>query len=66
MIIKVFITVEVEKHDIKEGGMSQEGFIKLMDLVDFLRLEGIPVQYKSTSIPRRSKFVRALTDIEKI
>jgi len=67
--IKVFITVEVEKKDIENPdiGMSKANYLSMMDLINELRKQGIPVQYKETDIPRRSGFKPAseLINIEK-
>jgi hypothetical protein len=50
--MKVFITCEVEKKDLENGGMSDKTYKKMMSLIDDIRSEDIPVQFKETDIPR--------------
>lgn len=50
--MKVFITVELEGVEALYEVMPKEAYKRLMDTVDMLRKEGIPVQYKETNLPR--------------
>jgi len=50
--MKVFITLELEGEDDLRKEMPKEAYHRLMDTVDMLRKEGIPVQYKETNLPR--------------
>lgn len=65
--MKVFITIEIEKEDLGKGMVSEEAYTHLMKTIEMLRLEGIPVQYKDTNLPRRKGWVKGteLDNIEK-
>ena len=64
--MKVFITLELEDGDVLSEEMPKEAYQRLMDTVDMLRKEGIPVQYKETNLPRYRPRFQALGEREKI
>ncbi len=64
-IVKVFITIELEGEEVLNNVVPIEAYRRLMDTVDMLRLESIPVQYKETNLPRYKPQFRILgKDIE--
>ena len=64
--MKVFITLELEGKEELVKEMSQEAYQRIMETVDMLRKEGIPVQYKETNLPRYRPSFRVLGDLDKI
>ena len=64
--MKVFITLELEGVEVLSKEMPKEAYQRLMDTVDMLRKEGIPVQYKETNLPRYRPNFRRLSELENI
>ncbi len=64
--MKVFITLELEGAEVLSKEMPKEAYQRLMETVDMLRKEGIPVQYKETNLPRYRPNFRILGDLDKI
>lgn len=62
--MKVFLTVEKEKGDDRKDSDHVIG--KCMDFIEVLETNGVPNQFKVTSLPRRYRGFKPLSEMSDI